>query len=152
MGLGARRVFTLLVSRFSMDGYLCDPEKRCSIAIGRSGSGGISPTNSYGGIGWVNPPRLLDPDHAVALSESFFATICLLVTEIPSPPPLSYSDDNVLRSSVRRELLHALAAEPRSHSEALTAAAAAVTRRDESDGSSSGVGGGAAVFSFGVGG
>lgn len=116
-GLGARRVFALLISRFSMDGYLCDPERR-------------STTGS-----WVNPPRLQDPDHAVVLSESFFATLCVLVTELPTPPPISSSDETWLRQSIRRELVHALAAEPRSHSSAISAASCAVGKRDESDGS-----------------
>eukprot|EP00526_Cylindrotheca_closterium_P004166 CAMPEP_0113648778 /NCGR_PEP_ID=MMETSP0017_2-20120614/25895_1 /TAXON_ID=2856 /ORGANISM="Cylindrotheca closterium" /LENGTH=3050 /DNA_ID=CAMNT_0000561063 /DNA_START=162 /DNA_END=9311 /DNA_ORIENTATION=- /assembly_acc=CAM_ASM_000147 len=116
-GLGARRVFALLISRFSMDGYLGDPERR-------------STTGS-----WVNPPRLQDPDHAVVLSESFFATLCVLVTELPTPPPISSSDETWLRQSIRRELIHALAAEPRSHSSAISAASCAVGKRDESDGS-----------------
>eukprot|EP00980_Cylindrotheca_fusiformis_P012593 scaffold3084_cov144-Cylindrotheca_fusiformis.AAC.41 len=123
-GLGARRVFTLLVSRFSMDGYLCDPERRAT-----TGS-------------WVNPPRLQDPEHAVVLSESFFATLCVLVTELPAPPPISSSDETWLRQSIRRELIHALAAEPRSHSAAISAASCAVGRRDESDGSAGTSGGG----------
>jgi hypothetical protein len=123
-GLGARRVFTLLVSRFSMDGYLCDPERRTT-----TGS-------------WVNPPRLQDPEHPVVLSESLFATLCVLVTELPAPPPISSSDETWLRQSIRRELIHALAAEPRSHSAAISAASCAVGRRDESDGSAGTSGGG----------
>lgn len=139
VGLGARRVFSLLISRFSMDGYLCDPERRMQ-------SGGSSPSSGAGyGTGntyWVNPPRLQDPDHAIVLSESFFATLCIIVTELPPPPPSSNNDDTWLRHSIRRELLHALVAEPRSHSEAMAAAACAVSRRDESDGSAMSSGGG----------
>lgn len=129
IGLGASRVFSLLMNRFSMDGYLCDPERRSS-----SGSSGSS--NYPGGPStWVNPPRLNDPDHAVVLSEAFFTTLCVLVSELPVPPPNSSSDEEYLRQSIRRELIHALAAEPRSHSSAMTAASCAVGRRDESDGS-----------------
>ena len=128
IGLGARRVFALLISRFSMDGYLCDPERR-------QGSTS-SPTSGYGSGngGWVNPPRLQDPDHAAALSESFFATMCVLVTELPPPPPVSPSDNSALRDCIRRELLHALAAKPRSYSEAMEAATSAASRRDENGG------------------
>jgi hypothetical protein len=136
VGLGARRVFSLLISRFSMDGYLCDPERR--LAVGSSASG--SYTSGLGA--WVNPPRLQDPDHATVLAESFFATLCILVTELPPPPPISSSDETWLRQSIRRELIHALAAEPRSHSAAMTAASCAVGRRDESDGSAGTSGGG----------
>ena len=135
-GLGARRVFTLLISRFNMDGYLCDPERR--ISSGASGNGAYAT-----GLGaWVKPPRLQDPDHAVVLAESFFATLCVLVTELPAPPPMSSSDETWLRQSIRRELVHALAAEPRSHSAAIAAASNAVGRRDESDGSAGASGGG----------
>ena len=142
VGLGARRVFSLLISRFSMDGYLCDPERRMQV-------GGSSPNNAGAGYGssssssyWVNPPRLQDADHAIVLSESFFATLCIIVTELPPPPPITSSDDTWLRQSIRRELLHALVAEPRSHSEAMAAASCAVSRRDESDGSAMSSGGG----------
>ena len=133
VGLGAKSVFSLLLSRFSMDGYLCDPERR-----NQGGSG------TYGrGFGtWVNPPRLQDPDHAVVLSESFFSTLCVLVSELPAPPPISSSDDSSLRQSIKRELLHALAAEPRSHSAAMAAASCAISKRDESDGSAGTSGGG----------
>ena len=139
MGLGARRVFSLMVSRFSMDGYLCDPERRVT--------GASSPTSSsnYGGNGWVNPPRMQDTEHAVALSESLFTTMCILVTELPAPPPISQSDDHALRRSLRRELIHALAVEPRSHSEAMESATSAASRRDESAGISGGSSGGGAL-------
>eukprot|EP00536_Pseudo-nitzschia_multiseries_P013927 jgi/Psemu1/291151/fgenesh1_pg.632_\ len=131
-GLGARRVLSLLTNRFSMDGYLCDPERR---AVGNG---------SYKtGLGiWINPPRLNDPEHAPILSESFFSTLCILVTELPPPPPISPSDETWLRQSIRRELIHALAAEPRSYSAAMAAASCAVGRRDESDGSAGTSGGG----------
>lgn len=87
-----------------------------------------------GNGGWVNPPRLQDPDHAAALSESFFATMCVLVTELPPPPPTSSSDDVALRDCIRRELLHALAAEQRSHSEGMEDATSAASRWDENGG------------------
>lgn len=139
VGLGASRVFALLISRFSMDGYLCDPERRVQ-------SGGSSPSSTgafcSGNTYWVNPPRMQDSDHAIVLSESFFATLCILVTELPPPPPVSATDDTCLRNSIRRELLHALVAEPRSHSEAMAAASCAVSRRDESDGTAVSSGGG----------
>lgn len=136
VGLGARRIFALLISRFSMDGYLCDLERR------NQSIGSNSPGYSSGTGGWVNPPRLQDADHAIVLSESFFATLCVVVTEMPPPPPLQTNDDSWLRQSIRRELLHALVAEPRSHSEAMAAASCAVSRRDESDGSVASSGGG----------
>lgn len=132
-GLGARRVFTLLLNRFSMDGYLCDPERRVHGVA-------ASPSNGPSAI-WVNPPRLQDPDHAIVLAEAFFSTLCVLVTELPSPPQTSPDDDVFLRQSIRRELLHALAAEPRTHSEAMTAASCGISRREESEGSSGGSGG-----------
>jgi hypothetical protein len=142
VGLGARRVFALLISRFSMDGYLCDPERRFP-----NGAQGQSTTvpHTQALSGWVNPPRLQDTEHATILSESFFSTLCVLVTELPPPPPLSPNDDGGLRQSVRRELLHALIAEPRSHSEAMAAASGAVSRRDEADGTL-GSDGGAGLF------
>lgn len=136
IGLGARRVFSLLLSRFNMDGHLCDPERRSPSNSGSHAS--YIPGSNI----WVNPPRLQDPDHAVVLSESFFSTLCVLVTELPPPPPRSSVDNSALRQSIRRELLHALASEPRSRSEAMTAAALGVTRREESEGSASGNGNG----------
>eukprot|EP00934_Nitzschia_sp_Nitz4_P005331 Nitzschia sp. Nitz4//scaffold51_size120721//17088//26419//NITZ4_003718-RA/size120721-snap-gene-0.34-mRNA-1//-1//CDS//3329553835//5321//frame0 len=136
VGLGASRVFALLMSRFDMDGYLCDPERRSSV-----GSTGSSSYVSSLGT-WVNPPRLSDPAHAVVLSESFFSTLCVLVSELPSPPPIASSDETWLRQSVRRELIHALAAEPRSHSAAMSAASCAVGQRDVSDGTAGTSGGG----------
>jgi Proteolysis_6 C-terminal len=136
VGLGARRVFSLLISRFSLDGYLCDPERRAAASGGGNGS-------YAAGLGtWVNPPRLQEKEHATILSESLFATLCILVTELPPPPPISSSDETWLRQSIRREMIHALAAEPRSHSAAMTAASCAVGRRDESDGSAGTSGGG----------
>lgn len=136
IGLGARRVFALLLSRFNMDGHLCDPERRNQ--LGTTGPASFMPGTNI----WVNPPRLQDPDHAIVLSESFFSTLCVLVTELPPPPPRSATDNSALRQSIRRELLHALASEPRSRSEAMTAAALGVTRREESEGSSLGSGNG----------
>jgi hypothetical protein len=126
VGLGARRVFALLLNRFNLDGYLCDPEKRVSSPILPTVA---SPLGSMSV--WVNPPRLQDPDHAELLSECFFSTLCVLVTELPPPPPIFARDDTCLRLSIRRELLHALAAEPRSRSEAMSAALVGI--RDDSD-------------------
>jgi hypothetical protein len=125
IGLGSRRVFSLLSNRFSLDGYLCDPDRR----------------SSFGKDCWVKPPRMQEPEHAELLAESFFTTLCILVSDLPAPPPLSLNDDSVLRRNLRREVLHALAVEPRSHSEALSAASAAVSRRDENDGGQVGSGG-----------
>lgn len=118
IGLGARRVFALLINRFSLDGYLCDPDRH----------------SRFGKREWVKPPRLRDVDHAELLAESFFATLCVLVTDLPPPPPSSHQDDEVMGNIIKRELLHALAVEPRSHSEAMAAASAAMSRRDDSDG------------------
>ena len=69
-----------------------------------------------------------------------------MVTELPPPPPTSQADDSSLRQSIRRELLHALAAEPRSHSEAMKAASDGISRREDSDGTASN-GNGASMFS-----
>lgn len=111
MGLGASRVFSLLLSRFTMDGYLCNPERK--------------------GDRWVHPPRLVvDPDHATTLAESFFMTLCILVTELPSPPPTSDQDDRFIKATIKRELIHALAAEPRSYSEALSSTTLTPKRGD----------------------
>lgn len=129
VGLGARRVFALLTNRFSMDGHLCDPDRR----------------NSFGRVGWVKPPRM-EPEHAEQLAESFFTTVCVIVSDLPAPPPSALDDNTILRRNLQRELLHALAVEPRSHSEAMSAASAAVSRRDESDGGAVGSGGGASSF------
>eukprot|EP00804_Cyclotella_cryptica_P008773 CCRYP_015624-RA/>CCRYP_015624-RA protein AED:0.01 eAED:0.01 QI:221/1/1/1/0.6/0.66/6/2355/3495 len=130
IGLGARRVFALLINRFSLDGYLCDPDRR----------------NIFGRMGWVKPPRLQELEHAELLAESFFTTLCVLVSDLPPPPPAAPQDDSALRQSLRRELLHALAVEPKSYSEAMAAALAAISRRDERDGGSVGAGGGASSF------
>lgn len=132
-GLGARRVFTLMLSRFNMDGYLCDPERRASATSPLAAGGSFIPSS----LTWVNPPRLQDSDHAIILAESFFATICVLATELPPPPPVSSIDDTVLLQCIRRELLHALLAEPRSHSEAMAAASIGISG-DESEGHASG--------------
>ena len=94
---------------------------------------------------WINPSRLQDADHAIVLSESFFSTLCVLVTELPAPPPSSDTDASSLSQAIRRELLHALAPEPRSRSEAMTAAAVGVTRRYSCDGRS-GSGRGCGLF------
>lgn len=121
IGLGARRVFSLLLSRFDLDGFLCDPEKKV---------GNRSPTNNNFGTQWVMPPILQDPDHAPSLAEALFTTICIMVTELPPPPPLSKSDDTPMRMHVRRGLLHSLAVNPLSYSKAMEAATNAITRKD----------------------
>ena len=136
-GLGARRIFSLLLSRFSLDGYLCDPERRSTV-----NSGGTFPSLLNM---WVNPPRLQDSDHAAILAESFFSTLCVIVTELPLRPPKSASDDKILQQSIRRELLHALATEPRTHSEAMAAASCGLSKREESEGVT-GKGGGGGLF------
>ena len=83
----------------------------------------------------MNPPRGHDPDHAAALSESFFATMRVLVTELPPPPPsVLPSDNSALRDCIHRKLLHGLTAKPRLHSEAMEAATIAASRRDENGG------------------
>jgi hypothetical protein len=138
-GLGARRVFSLLLSRFSMDGYLCDPERRSQVSVTSPSSFGSAMSI------WVNPPRLQDPEHAVILTESFLSTLCVIVTELPLLPATSSTDDSSLRLSIRRELVHALAAEPRSHSEAMTAASCGISRREESEGTT-GKGGSGGLF------
>ena len=129
VGLGARRVFSLLTHRFSLENYLCDPDRK----------------NSFGRVGWVKPPRMQEPEHPELLAESFFTTVCVLVSDLPPPPPTSLDDNSVLRRNLRRELLHALAVEPRSHSEAMQAASAAVSRRDETEGNIGSSGGASSV-------
>jgi hypothetical protein len=84
-----------------------------------------------------------EPEHAELLAESFFTTLCVIVSDLPAPPPTSLNDNLVLRRNLRQEVLHALAVEPRSHSEAMSAASAAVSRRDENDGGQIKSGGGA---------
>ena len=131
IGLGARRVFSLLLSRFDMEGFLCDLERR---------AGNKSPTNtdkSIGSIDWVMPKRLQDPEHAQVLMDAFFATLCIIVTELPSPPPLSTSDNSSMKANIRRELLHALSTNALTYSKAIAAASIAVSRRDEHSSSSS---------------
>eukprot|EP00985_Skeletonema_marinoi_P030940 scaffold34877_cov197-Skeletonema_marinoi.AAC.2 len=129
VGLGARRVFALLSNRFSLENYLCDPDRK----------------NSFGRVAWVKPPRMQEPEHPELLAESFFTTVCVLVSDLPPPPPTSLDDNSVLRRNLRRELLHALAVEPRSHSEAMQAASAAVSRRDETEGNIGSSGGASSV-------
>ena len=129
VGLGARRVFSLLTNRFSMDGYLCDPDRK----------------NSFGRVGWVKPPRMQEPEHPELLAESFFTTVSVLVSDLPPPPPISLDDNTALTRNLRRELLHSLAVEPRSHSEAMQAASAAVSRRDETEGKVGSSGGASSV-------
>ena len=130
IGLGARKVFALLTNRFSLDGYLCDPDRR----------------NVFGKLGWVKPPRLQENEHAELLAESFFTTLCVLVSDLPPPPPSSLTDDLALRENLKRELIHALAVEPKSHSEAMESASAAISRRDESEVGSVGAATGASPF------
>jgi len=126
IGLGARRVFTLLLNRFNLENFLCDLERR---------TGNRSPTNANtgnGSIDWVMKKRLQDPEHAEVLMEAFFATICVLVTELPFPPPLSASDTTATKTSVRRELLHALGTSSLTYSKAMDAASTALSKGDAS--------------------
>lgn len=121
IGLGARRVFSLLLSRFDLDGFLCDPEKK---------TGSRSSNSNTFGTQWIMPPIMQDPDHAPSLAEALFSTLCVLVTELPPPPPSSKSDDSSMRMHVRRGLLHALAVNSLSYSNAMEAASNAITRKD----------------------
>lgn len=125
IGLGARRVFSLILSRFDLEGYLCDIEKR---------SMNRSPTNAGLGSSWISPPIIQDVGHAPSLAEALFSTICVLVTELPAPPPESNSDDNFLRMHVRRELLHSLAVNPLSYSKAMEAVTNAISSKESFDG------------------
>jgi len=121
IGLGARRVFSLLLSRFDLDGFLCDPERK---------QGNRSPTGANMISSWVSPPIMQDPDHAPALAEALFSTLCILVTELPPPPPKSSSDNSSIRIHIRRGLIHALAVQPLTNSKAMEAASMAVTLKD----------------------
>ena len=131
IGLGARRVFNLLLSRFSLENFLCDLERK----VGNKSP--TSPTKGSGSIDWVIKKRLQDPEHAEVLMEALFATICILVTELPPPPPVSASDTTGMKTSVRRELLHALATSPLTYSKAMDAASTSLSRRDEAPASGS---------------
>jgi len=115
---GPIRTFGLMVNRFSLDGYMCDPTLRPG---GPTGAGG-SP--------WANPPRMSDQDHAALLTESFFVLLCLLVTEMPPPAPAHAGDTAPLDAVIRRELLHALSIGPCAYSEAFSAALAGVTQNE----------------------
>ncbi len=128
IGLGARRVFTLLLNRFNLENFLCDLERK---------GGNRSPNYGNGSIEWVMKQRLQDPDHAEVLMEALFATICVLVTELPPPPPSSISDTISTKSSVRRELLHALGTSSLTYSNAMEAASTAISNRDTSASSAS---------------
>jgi len=125
IGLGVRRVLALILNRFNMDGYLEDPKLQ---------SHGTTNSRRPSGY-WKSPPRLQDPEHAPLLAESVFALVCILVTELPPPPPsylsrdMSLSDGTLKR--IRRELLHTLAAEPKSYSEAFKSVSG-LARRDMS--------------------
>lgn len=121
IGLGARRVFSLILSRFDLEGYLCDVEKKGQ---------GRSPTNGGAGSQWKTPPNIQDVDHAPSLAEALFTTICVLVTELPPPPPLSNADDTFIRMHIRRGLLHSLSVAPLSYSKAMEAASNAVASKD----------------------
>ncbi len=121
IGLGAKRVFSLILSRFELEGYLCDIEKK---------SASRSPTNAGLGTQWVLPPNIQDVDHAASLAEALFTTICVLVTELPPPPPSSSSDDYFMRQQIRRGLLHSLAVTSLSYSKAMEAATNAITSKE----------------------
>jgi hypothetical protein len=79
----------------------------------------------------VNPPRLQDQDHASILAESFFTSLCVLVTELPPSPPTSSDDFASIRSTIRRELINVLTTQLFTHSETLSAVSAVM--RDHYD-------------------
>ncbi len=105
-------VLNIMLNRFSMDGYLCDLQ-----------SNGNDPKL------FAKPPSLQDMDHAPLLAEAFFTSVCHLVTEIPPPPPIGDDDDTNLERALKRELVHTLATEPKSHSEAMDIALSGVEGR-----------------------
>lgn len=130
-GLGASRAFALILSRFDLEGFLCDLERRNTVVPQSDNDEVVIP------IEWVLPKRLQDPEHAQVLMEAFFSTLCVLVTELPSPPPLSSNDGDFMKSKIRRELLHALVVQPLTYSKAMSAASIAVSRKDEHTSSNS---------------
>lgn len=132
VGLGARRVFSLILSRFTLDGFLCDLERKNT---------NTSPTHSektQPSDIWVLPRRLQDMDHCQVLMEGLFSTLCALVTELPHPPEFVPNENHSMKTLIRRELLHALATQNLSYSKAMEAASIAVSRKDEHATSSEG--------------
>jgi hypothetical protein len=83
IGLGVCCVLALLLNHFSMDGYLKDPKFQAP------GATHLRRTTGR----WKSPPRLQDPEHAPLLAESFFALVCILVTELPPPSPSQVARD-----------------------------------------------------------
>lgn len=129
VGLGARRVFALILSRFDLEGFLCDLERKpMNKSIGEKSEL----------VDWVMPKRLQDPEHAQVLMEAFFSILCILVTELPPPPPTTNSDVSTIKTKIRRELLHNLAVKPLTYSKAIDSASNAVSRRDENGSSHEG--------------
>jgi hypothetical protein len=132
VGLGARRVFSMILSRFALEGFLCDLERK---------STNMSPTHSEQSKPsemWVLPRRLQDMDHCQVLMEGFFSSLCVIVTELPPPPDFFPNENCSMKKLIRRELLHALATQNLSYSKAMEAASIAVSRKDEHATSSEG--------------
>ena len=111
-GLGAKLTWDLMTTRFSLDGYLTD----------------LVPKDSRCG-GWVDPPKLEEPEHSLLMLESFFHTLNVLVTELPPPPPKNPAEESaIITSIVRRELIHKLVASDNpTHSECFRSAVSGVT-------------------------
>ena len=132
VGLGARRVFSMILSRFALEGFLCDLERK---------NANMSPTHSEKSPPsdiWVLPRRLQDMDHCQVLMEGLFSLLCVIVTELPHPPDFIPNEHHSMKALIRRELLHALATQNLSYSKAMEAASIAVSRRDEHATSSEG--------------
>jgi len=87
-GLGPSLFWDLLVTRFSLDGYLTDLVSKAPLD------------------GWVDPPKLQYAEHSHFMLESFFHTLNVMLAELPPPPS---DDTSVMKKIVRRELLHTLA-------------------------------------------
>ena len=105
-------ILSLILNRFSMEGYLCDLQRN-------SGENGT----------WIKPPYLHDSSHAPVLAEAVFTTLCHLVTELPPMPACNEDDTSILERAVKRELVHGLATEAKSYSEASDTALAGVEMR-----------------------
>jgi hypothetical protein len=75
--------------------------------------------------GWVDPPKLPQPEHSHFMLESLFNVLIVILTELPPPPTETTS---VMTNIVRRELLHKLASQPScTFSECLSSAVSGVT-------------------------
>ena len=95
-------ILQLIFNRFNMENFLCDLQRNRGETSGT----------------WIKPPSLHDMEHAPILAESIFTTLCHLVTELPPPPPTNEDDEEILERVIKRELIHALATEAYSYSEA----------------------------------